>query len=92
VEVRATPEAIALVRASGGRLYVWPERSSGCQPLTVLAASAQAAPGRAFARVPFAPFELYFAVTPGSAVPRQLGLDLHRARVRATWDGAAWAL
>jgi hypothetical protein len=92
VDVHATPEAVALVRATGGRLYVWPQRSTGCQPLTVLVAAAEAPAAREFRRVPFAPFELWFAAGPGGAEPAELGLDAGRGRMRATWDGAAWAI
>jgi len=92
VEVHATPEAVALVCGSGGRLYVWAERSAGCQPLTVLATAAEAPADRDFAHVPFAPFELWFATGPGGAGPSQLGLHAESGRVRATWDGAAWAI
>jgi hypothetical protein len=92
VEVHATPEAVALVRAAGGRLYVWAERSAGCQPLTVLAAAAEAPAGRDFTRVAFAPFELWFDAGAGGDGPAQLGLHVGRGRVRATWDGAAWAI
>jgi hypothetical protein len=92
VDVHATPEAVAMVRAAGGRLYVWPDRSAGCQPLTVLAAAADAPTGRHCERVPFAPFELYFAAGSGGTAPAELGLHVARGRVRATWDGAAWAI
>jgi hypothetical protein len=92
VDVHATPEAVALVRASGGRLYVWADRSAGCQPLTLLEAAAEAPAGRDFARVPFAGFELWFSAGRGGAEPAELGLHVGRGRVRATWDGAAWAI
>jgi hypothetical protein len=90
VDVHATPEAVALVLGSGGRLYVWAERSAGCQPLSVLAVASEPPAGREFARVAVAPFDVWLAA--GAAQPAELGFDVRRGRVRATWDGAAWAI
>lgn len=90
MRIAATTEAIEIVRASGGRLYVWQERSSGCQPMTFLQAAAAPAAGRTFHRADFAAFELYLAAS--GRWPLELRLETRRGRVQARWDGSAWAL
>ncbi len=90
MRIAATAEAIALVCASGGRLYVWPTRSVGCQPVTRLTTSATPVAARTFRRAEFAPIALYLGVS--LRWPEELGLDVRRGRVRALWDGNAWAL
>ena len=88
--VTATPAAIDLVLASGGRLFVWSARSSGCQPLTRLRTSFVPVAGLTFRRVRFEGIELHLAEA--RQLPRELGLDVRRNRLRALWDGAAWAV
>lgn len=90
MHVVASAALIELVRSSGGRLYVWPTRSAGCQPVTRLRASVTPAVGREFHRVEFDPIELYLAAA--TRWPRELGLDMRRGGVRALWDGNAWAI
>jgi hypothetical protein len=90
VRVSASVEAIDLVLSSGGRLYVWPARSVGCQPVSRLEAATAPRHGRTFERSDFEPFALYLAVT--GPWPAALGLEAHRGRVRALWDGSAWAV
>ncbi len=88
VHIVASAEAVELVRSSGGRLYVWSTRSRGCQPMTRLHASTTAEPCHVFRRAEFAAIPLYLAES--GRWPRELGLDVHRGRVRALWDGSVW--
>ena len=90
MRVAATTEAIELVRAAGGRVYVWPTRTVGCQPLTFLEAASEPPGGETFHRASFEAFELYLAAD--ARWPSELHLDVSRGRVRALWDGAAWRL
>lgn len=88
--VTATPAAIDLVLAAGGQLFVWPVRSSGCQPLTRLRTSFAPVSGRTFRRIGFEGLELHLAEA--GRWPQELGFDVRRGRLRALWDGAAWAV
>jgi len=88
--VTATPAAVDLVLAAGGRLFVWSVRSSGCQPLTRLRTSFVPVAGRTFRRIGFEGFALHLAES--RRWPRELGFDVRRGRIRALWDGAAWAV
>ena len=90
MQVGATAQAIELVRAAGNRLYVWPHRTAGCQPMTYLKTSTEPTAGVTFQRAPFAPFELYLATD--GRWPDQLQLDVSRGHIRALWDGAAWKI
>lgn len=90
VRVSASAEAIDLVLSRGGQLYVWPARSLGCQPLSRLEAAWAPPRGRRFDRADFAPFALYLAAI--GRWPQDLALQVHRRRVRALWDGGAWAI
>ena len=88
MEIVATPAAVRLIRARGGRLYVWPRRTVGCQGLTLLESAFAPPRGRRFARAGFEAFELWLA--DGAAWPRELLLEARRGRVAARWDGRAW--
>lgn len=90
IVVTATPAAIDLVLASGGHLFVWSVRSSGCQPLTWLRTSFVPVAGRTFRRIGFEGIELHLAES--RRWPQELGFDVRRGRLRALWDGAAWAV
>jgi hypothetical protein len=90
VRISAGVEAIDLVLSSGGRLYVWPARSVGCQPIDRLETGPVPPRGRTFERADFGPFALYLAVT--GRWPQELLLEVYRGRVRALWDGGAWAV
>jgi hypothetical protein len=58
VQVFVGPQVLELVRAAGNRLYVWPTRTAGCQPMTYLDAGTERPAGASFRRASFAPFEL----------------------------------
>lgn len=90
MHVAASPQAIELVRAAGSRLFVWPARTLGCQPMIYLNASAERPSGETFRRAPFSSFELW--VGSHGPWPDELELDVSRGRLRALWDGAAWKL
>ena len=79
MQVAATAQAIELVRAAGNRLYVWSNRTAGCQPMTYLETSTEPADGAIFQRAPFAPFELYLATD--GRWPDQLQLDVSRGHL-----------
>ncbi len=90
VRISADAAAIDLVLSRGGRLYVWQTRSVGCQPMSRLETGPVPRRGRTFERAEFDPFALYLAVT--GRWPHELVLEAHRGRVRALWDGSAWAV
>lgn len=91
MKVVATPEAVALVRERGGRLYVWrTPRTRCCAGMTFLRAAEKRPRGIEFRRYPFDPFELHLA---GMAnPPAALELGVHRNRVKAYWNGCAWVI
>ena len=90
MQVTTTDEADDVIRAAGGRLYVWPVSTGGCQPMARLEATTERPVGRAFRRVVNPNFDLYLATE--GRWPEELGLTLVRGRVRALWDGAAWQI
>ena len=91
MEVTATPEAVALVRERGGRLYVWrTPRARCCSGMTFLKTAGKRPRGIEFKRYPFEPFELHLAHM--AAPPAVLGLDARGKRVEAYWDGCAWVI
>ncbi len=90
VQVTTTAGVDEAIRAAGGRLYVWPMSSVGCQPMVRLEAATERPRGRAFRRVANANFDLYLATA--GRWPEELGLTLVRGRVRALWDGAVWQI
>lgn len=86
---------MALARSWGGRLYVWPTRSAGCQPITMLHASPTPAVGRTFDRAGFDPIEVHLALPKAGSAdrwPHELGLVERRGKIWALWDGSRWAV
>jgi hypothetical protein len=87
----ASAEAVRLVQASGGKLYVWAKRARCCGgPLVFLETAAEPG-GRQFRRVPVDGLELYLEV--GLGVPEELVLEAkgrRRRHVHAYWDGCAY--
>ena len=95
MRIAASPGAVALVQSSGGRLYVWPTRSKGCRPITVLHNFPTPPAGRTFHRAEFDPIELHLALPNGGLAdrwPRELGLVERRGKLWALWDGSRWAI
>jgi len=95
VRIVASPGAVAFVQSSGGRLYVWPTRSRGCQPITMLHASPTPPAGRTFQRAEFDPIELHLALPEAGLAdrwPQELGLVERRGKLWALWDGSRWAI
>jgi hypothetical protein len=88
VRVVASKEAAALVRAQGGRLYVWAESSRCCRSVQHLRTSAEPSADRPFERVYTGDFELWFPVA--ARLPAELQIDARRGRVQAYWEGCAW--
>jgi hypothetical protein len=93
MRVNASVEAIQLVQAQGGRLYVRAKRARCCHgSLTFLETSSD--PGeRAFRRVPADGIELYFDERLGE--PDELELEvggLRRRHVHAYWNGCAYVV
>jgi len=93
VRVVASDAALELIRARGGRLYVWVKTSRCCTGGAHTLATAHEPPaGREFSRVDGWPgFELFV-----SSRLRRLPEELHVERARrgprvdAFWDGCAW--
>ena len=89
----ASSEAVRLVQAQGGKLYVWAKRSRCCGgALVVLETSAE--PGdRRFRRVPADEFDLYLEASLG--VPDELVVEAggrRRRHVHAYWEGCAYVV
>lgn len=93
MRVKASSEAIELVQAQGGKLYVRAKRARCCHgSLTFLETSSE--PGeRSFRRVPATGIELY--LDDGLREPDELELDiggLRRKHVHAYWNGCAYVV
>jgi hypothetical protein len=94
MRVKASSEAIELVQAQGGKLYVWAKRARCCHgSLTFLETSSE--PGeRSFRRVPAdTGIELY--LDERLHAPDELELDvggLRRKHVHAYWNGCAYVV
>lgn len=90
----ASDDAVDLVRARGGRLYVWVQRSRCCSGLQTLSTSSEAPAGVEFRQVDDTDrFDLFLPA--GLArLPDELHVELHRfpRRVAAYWDGCAWVV
>ncbi len=93
MRVVASDAALDLIRARGGRLYVWASTSRCCSGGVHTLATAHEPPaGREFRQIEGTTgFELFV-----SSRQRTLPTELHverarrRARVDAFWDGCAW--
>ncbi len=93
MRVKASSEAIELVQARGGKLYVRAKRVRCCHgSLTFLETSSE--PGeRSFRRVGTTGIELYLAE--GLREPDELELDVggrRRKHVHAYWNGCAYVV
>jgi hypothetical protein len=89
--VVSSPGVAEVVRAQGGRLFVWPSNGRCCgRGLARLETASSPKAGIEFDRVPVEGFELHVARM--GRVPDELQLDVHgrRRRVAAYWDGCAW--
>jgi len=93
VRVQATPEAVRLVQAQGGQLYVWAKRSRCCRgSLTFLETSSEPRE-RPFHRVDADGIELYLDQSLGN--PEELVIEAkgrRRKHVHAYWDGCAYVV
>ena len=93
MRVVTTDAALDLIRARGGRLYVWVKTNRCCaRGIHTLATAHEPPRGREFRRIDGATgFDLFV-----SSRLRTLPAELHverarrRARVDAFWDGCAW--
>lgn len=93
MRVDASAEAVQLVQAQGGKLYVWARRARCCGgPLVFLETSSE--PGeRPYRRVPAEGFELYLDARLGA--PEELVVEARgrrRRHVHAYWDGCAYVV
>lgn len=90
------PEVADLIRANGGRIYVWTDPHRCCSgAVTYLKSGSAPEPGRRFVRFDANGFELWF--DPGARpAPDELHLDMkgfrRKKRVEAYWDGCAFAI
>lgn len=94
MRVVVSDSAAELIRASGGRLYVWPKRAGCCGSLITLVTSSVAPTKKEFRRVADADrFELFLPRRLGR-LPEEIHLDTSRfsRRVRAYWNGCAWVV
>jgi len=93
MRVIASPEAAGLIRATGGRIYVWPHRARCCGAVTVLRASSRPPHGMTFRPVAEDGYELNLPAGLGR-LPEELHLELRRfpRRVEAYWNGCAWVV
>jgi hypothetical protein len=92
MRVVLSDSAAELIRASGGRLYVWPKRAGCCGSLTTLVTSSVAPKRKEFRRVAVDDrFELFLPSRLGR-LPEEIHLDTSRfsRQVRAYWNGCAW--
>lgn len=91
MKVVATPTAVDVVRAAGGRLYVWrTPRTRGCNGMRFLRTAPEPPPGIEFTRLPCDQFELHFG--DAAVLPARLEVEARRGRVEAYWDGCAWVI
>jgi hypothetical protein len=93
--VLAHPDVPDLIRARGGRIYVWTYAPKCCSGnVTYLATGTEPEPDRTFHRIDADGFELFFA--PGRMnPPDSLVLDVkgrRNRRVEAYWDGCVFAV
>ncbi len=90
MRVVASEEAVELIRARGGSLYVSVRSTRCCGGRHLsLGASTEPQPGREFVRVPAPGLELYLQADFGR-LPDELHVTARRGRVQAFWDGCAW--
>lgn len=93
MNVVATPEAEALIRERGGRLFVWTDLRRCCGGATYLLSSFERRAGRTFRRVE-GPSGLELFVDLGRLRPPQelqLGVrGRRRKRVEAYWNGCVF--
>ena len=91
MRVKASQEAIQLIHAQGGSLYVRAKHTRCCHgSMTFLETSSEAGE-RPFRRVPADGIELY--LEQGMREPDELELDvggLRRKHVHAYWNGCAY--
>ena len=97
MRVMVSAEAVALIRARGGRLWVWAARPRMCcagTPSYMHAATERPAGVPGFAVVSRDDVEIWFRA-PGGMAPDVLEIALHgrrRPHVEAYWDGCLIAL
>jgi hypothetical protein len=97
MRVEVSPEAAAMVRERGGRLWVWAARPPVCcwgTPAYMHAATEQPPALSGFSLVSQADVDIWFRA-PAGRVPDVLEIGLRgrrRPRVEAYWDGCLMAL
>jgi hypothetical protein len=97
VRVQISPDAAALVSASGGELWVWAARPRLCcggTPALMQAATARPPRLTGFVAIPVPGVALHFRPTAGRQ-PDVLEIALtgrRRPRVAAYWDGCVMAM
>src|SRR5579863_239361 len=97
MRVEVSPEAAALVRQRGGRLWVWVARPRVCcggTPAFMHAATERPAGLSGFSLLPCEETEIWFRV-PAGRIPDVLEVGLRgrrRPRIEAYWDGCLMAL
>jgi len=93
MNVAATPEAEALIRERGGRLFVWTDLRRCCGGATYMRSSFDPRAGKTFRRVDGSGnFDLYVDLG-RLRPPQELQLDVRgrgRKRVEAYWNGCVF--
>jgi hypothetical protein len=93
MQVLATPEAVAFVRAHGGALFVWVDTLATQGAVRYLAASTESpGPVHTFRRMTGGDFEL-FLDTGELEMPEQIQVEFkgwRRKQLRASWNGATF--
>jgi hypothetical protein len=94
MRVVASEEAVAFVRERGGRLFLWPQRTSYCCPNWRLRSSTEPDENREFRRVPTEGFELYLP-RHMTREPEKLEIEVRRfprRHVEGYWNGCVWII
>jgi len=94
MKLEATPEATELIRARGGRLWVWASPRACCGGTRFIEASPSPPSGlEGFIQLPADGFDLFVRPVGSRVLPDELNVDLHgirHRRVRASWNGCAY--
>jgi hypothetical protein len=93
MRVKASPEAVRLVQAQGGKLYVWAKKTRCCGGSLIFLQTSSEPTERPFRRVRANGIELY--LDDRLREPDELELavgGVRRKHVHAYWDGCAYVV
>ena len=93
MRVKASSEAIELVQAQGGKLYVSAKRARCCHGSVTFLETSREPGKRSFRRVAATGIELYFDQRLREPEELELGVGgLRRKQVHAYWNGCAYVV